>query len=34
MNAITIALSGFILGVSAPYIFKASLQGLRAWGLM
>jgi len=34
MNTITIALSGFILGVSAPYIFKVSLQALQAWGLM
>jgi len=34
MNIIVIALSGFIFGVSAPYIFKASLQGFQAWGLM
>ena len=34
MNTVAIALSGFILGVSAPYIFKACLQGLRAWGLV
>ena len=34
MNVILYAALGFSLGIGAPYIFKVSLQGLRAWGLI